>query len=172
MADKRNAEQISTARVRRAVVADAPTLARLNTAVQYLHVALFPKRFEALPDPEKVEGFFTAILQLPDHVVGICESTQAAIAYMWAEEQVRPASPFTKASTQLYIHHLSVERQVREQGVGTKLLDWAYQHARERGIGEVALDHWEANTGAHQFFVGRGFEVQRVIMRRAVPEAP
>lgn len=172
MPDVRNGDQTSTARVRRAQVTDAPTLARLNKVVQDLHVALYPKRFEALREAEKVQAFFTTILQQPDQVVGICESAQGAIAYIWLEEQVLPASPFTKASTQLYIHHLTVERHAREQGVATKLLNWALQHARERGIGEVALDHWDANSGAHRFFGGRGFKVERVIMRRAVPEAP
>lgn len=169
MPNETASERISNPRVRRALVTDAPSLARLNVAVQTLHVTLYPDRFQASPEAEKVEAYLSKIWQLTENVFGICETAQGAIGYIWVEEQMRPASPFTNAFTRLYVHHLVVEHQAREQGVATALLNWAYQHARERGITEVALDHWEANSGAHRFFERRGFEVERVIMVRRVP---
>ncbi|WP_338501084.1 GNAT family N-acetyltransferase [Sphingomonas kaistensis] len=169
MTDGTALEQIGIPRVRRALVTDAPILARLNAAVQTLHVTLYPDRFQASPEVEKVEAYLSRILQLTENVFGICETAQGATGYIWVEEQVRPASPFTNAFARLYVHHLVVEHQAREQGVATALLNWAYQHARERGITEIGLDHWEANSGAHRFFERRGFEVERVIMMRRVP---
>lgn len=152
--------------VRRADVSDLETLVLLNGPVQELHATLYPMDFKKVADPAAVAKFFESILGAPQHIVGIFNADDRSIAYIWFEEQHRPATPFTDSSSLLYIHHISVLKTDRERGVGSALLDWAFKHALAAGISQVALDHWSANEGAHRFFATKGFEDLKIIMRR------
>lgn len=152
--------------VRRADVSDLATLVLLNEPVQELHAALYPVDFKKRPEPAAVAKFFEAILGAPQHSVGIFDADNRSIAYIWFEEQHRPATPFTEPYSLLYIHHISVMTTDRERGVGSALLDWAFNHALVADIAQVALDHWAANEAAHRFFTTRGFEDLKIIMRR------
>ncbi len=95
--------------VRLATPAAAALLVRLNRTVQVVHAAKYPDDFVASVDPQEAMGFFAGVLADPASVVGIAEYEGEIAGYVWAELRRRPATPFSPARVQLYIHHVSVD---------------------------------------------------------------
>jgi ribosomal protein S18 acetylase RimI-like enzyme len=152
--------------VRRAVVADAPTVAGLNAHVQGWHAAHYPAVFHATPDPAALTAYFTE--KLADADVTCFLAGDPALGYAVCTLQARPASVFSPAQRRLLVDHIAVAPLARRQGVGTALLHAARGLARKLQCDEVLLDTWEANHAAHAFFAANGFAVRRMLFR-AVP---
>jgi PhnO protein len=55
------------------------------------------------------------------------------------------------------IDQIGVRPEVRNQGVGTALIQRAEEFAKELGVKRIQLDSWEFNRKAHRFFERQGF---------------
>jgi GNAT superfamily N-acetyltransferase len=66
----------------------------------------------------------------------------------------------------LYIHHVSVDPGARRLGVGTLLLDAAFDLARDVGVTRVEVDVWAANAPATEFFASAGLSAHNIRMSR------
>jgi GNAT superfamily N-acetyltransferase len=119
-------------------------------------------------------GFFESLLEDQAHVLRMSvDASGEPTGYVWAQDQERPGSAFTKPARTMYIHHVAVAPEARGQGVGKSLVAAIESEARERGISRLALDHWTFNETARQFFTHLGFEPYNVRMRRELDvEAP
>jgi ribosomal protein S18 acetylase RimI-like enzyme len=142
------------------------TLARLNQHVHVLHVEAEPDNFRGL-NPTEAVGFFESLLQDEAHVLMLSvDASGEATGYLWAQDQERPGSEFTKPARTMYIHHIAVVPAARRHGVGKSLVAAIESEASERGISRLALDHWTFNEAAQRFFTSLGFEPYNVRMRR------
>ncbi len=65
-----------------------------------------------------------------------------------------------------HIDELVVEKNYRNQGIGTLLLDRLIEIARERGCRRVELDSAFHRKGAHQFYEQRGFESRALLFSK------
>jgi ribosomal protein S18 acetylase RimI-like enzyme len=143
--------------VRRATIDDAELIAALNADVQAIHAAALPLRFK----PAGAESFDRAEMVglLTDHenLVFIAEVEGEPAGYAYAEIIRRPETSLAYAYEMIYIHHISVRPASRRRGVGTALIETLRAAARERNIGDLALDVWLFNDGARAFFRRHGF---------------
>jgi diamine N-acetyltransferase len=67
--------------------------------------------------------------------------------------QVGPAD----AAGQVDIRRLYVDRLWQGQGIGTRLLRLAIDHADETGATAIWIDVWEDNSGAQRLYAAHGF---------------
>lgn len=143
--------------VRAALAPDAAAIAALNTEVQALHAAALPWRFKP-PGPSGFGAADAAVLIAhPDALVLLAERDAAPAGYAYAEIVRRPETPLHHAHDQVYLHHLSVGRAHRRQGVGSALIEAVHAAGKARGVDLLALDVWAFNDGARAFFRRHGF---------------
>ncbi len=62
--------------------------------------------------------------------------------------------------TAVYLFSLAVRRAYSRQGVGQFMLDWAAQHAADRGRSELRLDCFAANQKLRDYYLNAGFDWQ------------
>ena len=152
--------------IRFATAADLDTLAQLNQFVQSVHAELYPDDFNTAVDAEGLKALLAPRLAN----VAIAELDCAPAGYIWFEMQTRPASPFSPARRRLYVHHLSVAPDARRRGVGDALMAHAEAYTESEELGEIALSHWAANTGAQNFFAAQGFAPYQLLLRKKLSE--
>ncbi len=148
---------------RRATLADAATLARLNTHVQGWHAAHYPEVFFPKPDPAGLTAYFKD--RLSDPACTAFLTGEPATGYALCQLETREASIFSPAIRRLLIDHIAVAPQARRQGQGRALLQAARDLARDIRVDEILLDTWEANTEAQAFFRAAGFAPRRMLFR-------
>ena len=148
---------------RRATLADAATLARLNAHVQGWHAAQYPDVFHPHPDPQALTTWFADRLKDPGCTALLIG--EPTTAYALCQLQTRDASIFSPAIRRLMIDHIAVAPEARRQGQGRALLDAARALARDLNVDEILLDTWEANHDAHAFFRSAGFSPRRMLFR-------
>jgi len=151
-----------TGKLRLATAADAAALADLNAEVQALHAALSPALYLTVADRAAVTAYFSEALQKRENEVALFVTADGIVGYVLIECQCRDATAFTPPWRRLYIHHLTVAKRARRQGVATALMQWAESRARELGIDVLVLDHVANNPEAGSFYDHLGFEPVRV----------
>jgi GNAT superfamily N-acetyltransferase len=62
-----------------------------------------------------------------------------------------------KGATRLQIEEVRIASSDRGSGLGTRLIEWAIEQARERGCNVVQLTSNAARTDAHRFYRRLGF---------------
>ena len=65
----------------------------------------------------------------------------------------------TYEDLRLYIDDLVTDESQRSQGVGSALIDWCEQLARQRGCRFMALDSGTWRTAAHKLYFRKGFSI-------------
>lgn len=149
--------------IRRATLADAPTLARLNTHVHSWHANHYPEAFFPNPDPVALTAYFADRLQDPACTAFL--AGDPATAYALCQFHTRETSIFSPGYRRLMVDHIAVAPEARRQGQGRALLQAARQLARDLRADEIMLDTWAANTEAHAFFRAAGFSPRRMLFR-------
>lgn len=158
-----------SSKVRLAHSADVPALVELNDPLQELHASLYPLHFTDLVDRDEAANFFLTMVGAEKHSVALFEGVEGPLGYIWFEEQERRRSPFMKPSRIIHIHHLSVAKAARGQGVGAALVDFAKAEAHASGISTLTVEHWAENETARRFFTREGFTNLRSRMKLELP---
>jgi GNAT superfamily N-acetyltransferase len=142
--------------VRPATADDSSTLARLNVAVQELRAQLVPALFK----PPGVNTFdaaaMTQLLALPGTIMMIAFVDDIPAGYAYAEVRQRSETPYSRASRDVFIHHICVEFPFRRSGVGSALLEALAAEGRRLNIERLATEVWCANGPAVAFFGAHG----------------
>jgi ribosomal protein S18 acetylase RimI-like enzyme len=157
--------------VRSATESDLDAAVALNMVVQDLHVALYPRDFNAVVDPAGAATWFAARLSEPNNVIAIAELDATPVGYVWFERQTRPETLFAPSRRRIYLHHLSVGPKARRRGVATALLHFVEQFAIAEGMTDIVLDTWAANADAQAFFTARGFAPRQMVFQKALESA-
>ena len=142
--------------IRRARDDDVALLLELNREVQALHAAAAPWLFKPVVTDR---GPFAAMVADPEAHTYIAEVGGDPAGYCYVKVLRRTETPFTYASTVVYIDQIAVLRAHRRHGVGAALIGRAKALAAELDADRVALDVWSFNTTAQRFFTGQGFAV-------------
>ena len=155
-----------TISVRTASAADVDVIVRLNRDVQQLHAKIEPSFFKSGTESETVAAFFAAKVALPPNHFRLASGSDDPAGYIWFEVQKRPETPLTLAMTRIYIHHLSVLPNARRKGVASALLRYVETEAIAKGIRNIALGTWAANTQALGFFNACGFKTSSLVLSK------
>ncbi|MBQ9120385.1 MAG: GNAT family N-acetyltransferase [Lachnospiraceae bacterium] len=79
----------------------------------------------------------------------------------------RPMTPYSLERRFYHVNEFCVDENCRRQGVGTELMTFIREHAKEKGFERIELDMWEFNEGARKFYESQGFRTYRRYMELA-----
>lgn len=144
--------------VRRAVTQDAVEISRLHNALQAVHAAALPDFFKPPSDNTFPPSTVRDLLVHPATVIFLAEVDGVAVGYLYADTMSAQETSMTYRLERLWIHHIGVEPDHRQRGVGKALIAAAKQYARANAIQTVALSVWAFNRPAIRFFTVHGFE--------------
>ncbi len=142
--------------IRRASVADAECLVRLNASVHAEHVQARPDFFRAT-DPRELGEWFRELLAKPATRSWIAEVGEVPAGYVLMREHQREANVFSHQRHWHEIEQIGVELAFRRRGIGEALLRTALAAAAATGAGDVELASWSFNHRAHALFTRCGF---------------
>jgi ribosomal protein S18 acetylase RimI-like enzyme len=147
--------------IRRATLADAEAVASLNADVQALHAEAMPFRFKPPGPATFPPEAAAALIAKPENIILVADIqiAHATVGYIYAEVMRREETPFTFAYDAVYIHHIGVRPEFREQDLGEALLNGVRAAAAERKIELITLDVWSFNAAARAFFRRNGFTI-------------
>ncbi|MGH3344574.1 MAG: GNAT family N-acetyltransferase, partial [Carbonactinosporaceae bacterium] len=80
---------------------------------------------------------------------------------LWTEEEL--------AEPARYVHRMIIDRIYAGQGLGTQILEWVNQQAKQAGARWLRVDVWTDNTGLHRYYLQRGFTHVRTVRRDDYP---
>ena len=134
--------------IRTATAADLPPLVSL-----YADDDLGRTREAAEPDPAYLDAF-AAIDADPNHLLAVGEIDGVIAATLLLS--FLPGLS-RHGAWRAQIEAMRVAREMRGQGLGQEMLDWAIAAARERGCALVQLTSDRQRSAAHRFYERAGF---------------
>lgn len=135
--------------IRRASEADIPAIVALLLDDD------FGSQRESLSDLTPYIDAFRTITADPNHLLAVMERDGAVIGTQHLT--FLPGLSY-KGATRLQIEEVRIASSERGNGLGTLLIEWAIERARERGCFLVQLTSNAARIDAHRFYLRLGFE--------------
>lgn len=142
-------------------------IAKLNESVQTFHHEVYPDDFKKF-DLNSVTNFFKKNLASDNSYAFLAEIDSKPIGYLLCMVNSREENEFQYEKRVLYIDQISIENEFRKQGIGKKLMDKAFELAKELHISEIQLDHWVKNEEASNFFKQLGFGYYNYKMKKTM----
>lgn len=110
---------------------------------------------ESMDDLSPYEATFAVIDSDPQHLLVICERGGSIAGTM----QLTCVPGLShRGAMRMLIEGVRVHRKARGEGIGTRMIEWAIDHARTRGCRLVQLTTDKSRTDAHRFYERLGFE--------------
>jgi GNAT superfamily N-acetyltransferase len=143
--------------VRKAERRDLDALGRLGAMLMETHYAFDAHRFLAAGKGAEhgYASFLGHVLDSDDAVVFVADDGETIRGYVFAA--LEPLSWKELRGPAGFVHDVAVAEESRRAGVGTLLLEAAFEWLRSRGAPRVILWTAAANHGAQQMFHGLGF---------------
>jgi GNAT superfamily N-acetyltransferase len=180
-----SADVMSPLTVRRALVADASTLAELGAATftETFAEANTPEDFAAYMAASFSEAIQREELEDPNNTVFLAEREGDAVGYIMVRESRTPSC--IAAEEALEIARLYARKATLGTGVGATLMQRALAEAAGRGKDAVWLGVWERNArairfyeawdfhpaGTQPFLLGTDLQTDLVMVRRIARES-
>jgi ribosomal protein S18 acetylase RimI-like enzyme len=80
---------------------------------------------------------------------------------VWDNGDINRTSPFKRA----YLSYLVVEEKFRNQGIGTKLIDYMSKYVIESGVTEITIYVEKSNPRAKELYLRKGFK--EIVLEKA-----
>lgn len=122
--------------------------------------SLREKLIEPLP-----ESYYTAFEQIcedPNHQLIVVELNGEVIGTLHL--MFLPSISY-QGGLRAQIESVRVDRQHQNLGIGSKMMEWAIERARERGAHLVQLTTHRSREDAHRFYERLGFQKSHVGMK-------
>jgi GNAT superfamily N-acetyltransferase len=145
--------------LRRATKADLPQILQLLADDQ------LGSTRERFGDPGPYELAFDAIDSDPAHLLLVGE-LGGEVAATFQLSFIPGLS--RKGSLRAQIEAVRVAKKLRGQGAGALMMQWAIEHARERGCSLVQLTTDKSRPAAHRFYEQFGFTASHEGMKLAL----
>jgi ribosomal protein S18 acetylase RimI-like enzyme len=148
--------------VRAALPRDIPGIAALLLQVLAVHNAIRPDLFK--PVGAKYTGEeIEKIIADPLTPVFVCVDgvTGTVLGHCFCKVLDKPETGATYPVKSMFIDDLCVEESVRGKHIGSKLLDFVTEYARDNGFYNITLHAWEGNDPALAFYRNSGFTAQQ-----------
>jgi ribosomal protein S18 acetylase RimI-like enzyme len=146
-------------RIRKAVDTDLEEIVELGLDVHRMHVNKFPGEFKK-PSKKNMRLFYFSILEDEDQEILLCTDRDKIIGYVLAKFVKPGENQFQRSADFIYIDQISVNKEHRRKGVGSKLVSAVKKMGRQKGIKHFKLDVWKFNKRARDFFESQGFSAQ------------
>ncbi len=156
---------MSTIVVRPATKEDEAPLGRYGAALMRQHHDADARRFILSDHPEQGYGrFLVSQLGDEDTLVLVAEDQGRVVGYVFAD--LEPMSWKDLRGPCGYIHDVYVDHDVRQRGIGRRLLEAAIAWCESRGRPQVVLWTATGNDPAQRLFAALGFRHTMLEMTR------
>ena len=135
----------------------------LRKQVNDLHVEGKPEVFKP-GFPDELRDHVYTIFRDPRQKIAVCERDDVICAFAVLNHVVRPETPFMYERDFLDIDEFCVDEAYRRQGIGSEMIRFVCEYAKEQGFDRVELNMWEFNQGALEFYEAAGFRTYRRYM--------
>ena len=146
--------------IRKAEKGDLEQVNTLRFQVNTIHVEGRPDIFRAGFCDEMRDRLFE-VFSSPDYDVFVAEYEGKIAGFATVEYATKPLSPYNKERRYYKIEEFGVDEGCHRQGVGSALMTYLKNDAKEKGYEKLELDVWEFNTSAVNFYEARGFSCYR-----------
>ena len=149
--------------IRPAEVRDLPILAKFGLALAHLHASFDDQRF-VIPEGDEATflRFFEGELAREASVLLIAEIDQAPAGYAFV--RVEPPSIEELRDTAACLHDIYVDPQSRGLGAGRRLVEAAFEAARQLGSKTLMLGVSPHNASGRALFDRMGFRPTMIEM--------
>jgi ribosomal protein S18 acetylase RimI-like enzyme len=148
----------SNIRFRLARRADVPSIVRMLADDD---LGSQRERYED-PLPEAYYAAFEQIEQDPSHELIVAERDGQVIGTLHL--MFLPSVSF-QGKLRAQIESVRVDKQFQSLGIGSAMMQWSMQRARERGVHLVQLTTHKSRVDAHRFYERLGFKGTHVGMK-------
>ena len=101
----------------------------------------------------------------PHQFLAVCEQDGAIAGTM----QVSFIAGLSrKGASRALVEAVRIHRDARGTGLGTRMMEWAIDQARERGCSIIQLTTDATRTDAHRFYERLGFEGTHIVYKMAL----
>lgn len=145
--------------IRKAVKEDSAAVGRLLYQIHGVHAAARPDLF--VPGRRKYdEERLPELFEDPLRPVYVAEEAKEVCGYIFMviKQETDPSHVPVKT---LYIDDLCVDERARRKGVGTALMDFAKEYAKNAGCYDLTLNAWACNPGAVSFYESCGMKIRK-----------
>jgi ribosomal protein S18 acetylase RimI-like enzyme len=156
----------AAATIRRATLADMPSVGRLGALLVRLHHDFDAQRFIAAT-PRTEHGYASYLgsqLDNPDIVILVAVRDDTVLGYTYAG--IEGFDYMSLRGPAGIVYDIVVDPEEREQGIGTLLLEATIAALKERGAPRVVLSTAEQNEPAQRLFARAGFRRTMIEMTR------
>ena len=152
--------------IRRATIADVPTIGRLGALLVQVHYEFDPQRFiqPTRGTPAGYGAFLGSQLDDPEVLVIVAERAGEVIGYAYAAMEGRDYMSLRGPAGVL--HDIIVDPAARRSGAGRLLLAEVLAFFKSRGEPRVVLSTAARNEPAQRLFAGMGFRETMIEMTR------
>ena len=158
-----------TFEIRYAAREDLPQVNELRSQVSRLHAEGRPDIFR--PDfCEELRDQAYAQFEGEDSDVIVAVSGGTVCGFLIAQYIRRPESPYCHPREFCHVEEFGVSPAYRRQGIGTAMIAFCAEKAKEKGFPKMELDVWEFNEDARKFYEAVGFRTYRRYMEMDVPQ--
>ena len=152
--------------IRRATRGDLARIGELGALLVAAHHGFDSKRFLEATSRTK-QGYASYLrtqLDVPRAAVFVAEAASAVVGYAYVA--VESYDYMSLRGPAGIVHDLIVDPQFRGRGIGSALLDAAFEYFRANGMTQVVLATAQRNEAAQRFFAGAGFRPTMIEMTR------
>ena len=146
--------------IRKATIDDLEQVNVLRRQVNDLHVNGRPDIFRAGFCDEMWDRLYQ-VYDSKNYDVIVAVDGKTPIGYAVVEYAKKPLSPYNNERTYYKIEEIGVDKDRRDQGIGTLLMTFLKADAKESGYQKIELDVWEFNKNAMRFYESQGFSCYR-----------
>ena len=160
----------AAATIRRATLADMPSVGRLGALLVRLHHEFDAQRFIAAT-PRTEHGYASYLgsqLDNPDIVILVAVRDEAVLGYTYAG--IEGFDYMSLRGPAGIVYDIVVDPEQRGQGIGRLLLDATLAALKERGAPRVVLSTAERNEPAQRLFARAGFRRTMIEMTRELSD--
>lgn len=144
--------------IRLAVVEDLPDIVRMLADDE---LGSQRERYKE-PLPESYYAAFEQIKNDPNHQLIVAELRGRVIGTLHL--MFLPSISF-QGGMRVQIESVRVDHEIRNLGIGSEMMRWAIEHAREHGAHVVQLTTHKSREDAHRFYERLGFEGSHLGMK-------
>ena len=147
-------------KIRLAKKSDIPDLLRLLRQILRVHHEGRPDLFK--PQAEKYnEGELQNLLKDETRPIFVAVKGEKVVGYIFCVLQKLVDNSIMTDILTLHIDDLCVDEAMRGQNIGTQLLEYAKNYAKELGCYNLTLNVWALNENAMRFYERNGLRPQK-----------
>ena len=154
--------------IKKATIKDINALVNLNKEVQTLHHKAFPKKFKPYSETGILKEIRGILKDKKMNILIAFDDCKKPNGYIIFEKRKYEETGFTFSHKVLYIHHISIEKNSQNKGIGKRLIQEVINRAKSLNINRIELDVWSFNVQARSIFKKLGFDVYNEKMALAI----